>query len=180
MHKTQETVDYYVDTLSSTFKKFPPYVNEIFTIYPFNYQKIRSVDAAFDTDMQGADQKIMALQEQYARASEAERKTIALQLRGLKEDKEARKRQGYIAYLSKQNAQLAHVMTSLVQNKFNFAGLSTAEQQLLVTALVEHRIQDAITRKVPELLSLSEAALSQFVHDLFDLQKKEVTIPTRQ
>jgi len=48
----------------------------------------------------------------------------------------------------------------------------------LLDALVKHKLEDLIKRKAPELLSTDEDELRQFLDNLFDLRKTDVTVPT--
>jgi hypothetical protein len=104
---------------------------------------------------------------------------LRLQIIALKEKQKQRKWQAYIAFLRTKDPVVAAVFGQLVTNKFNFAVLLPDQQQLLVNVLVKHRLEDTIKNKVPELLSVTEEELTQFVNDLFDLNKMEITIPTR-
>lgn len=99
VQQTQETIEHYIDTLSDTFTKFPPYVNDIFQIYPFQDGEISAVDTSFHADMQSIDVQVAALQKQYPDVSDEERKKIRNQLHVLKTKKEERRWQAYIAFL---------------------------------------------------------------------------------
>jgi len=176
---TQETIDYYLDSMASTFKEFPPYVNEICKIYPFNDKQVSLVDSAFHADIQHIDEELINVQNAYAQAKDDERNQLRKKIRQLKEAREHRRWQAYIAFLKTKNVWLAEVFQQLVANNFDFSQLSVNQQQLLVDVLVKEKLKDTIKHKVPELLSVTEEELSQFVADLFDLQKMDITIPTR-
>ena len=67
----------------------------------------------------------------------------------------------------------------MVGSKFDFSVLSSDQQQLILNVLIKNRLEDSIKNKVPELLSVKEEELTQFVHDLFDLKKMDLVIPTK-
>ena len=78
------------------------------------------------------------------------------------------------------NAALADIFAQLVASKFDFSVLGADQQQVILDVLVKDKLEDTIKNKVPELLSVSEEDITQFVHDLFDLKKMDITLPTRQ
>lgn len=166
--------------MGNTFKEFPPYVNEILKIYPFNAKIINTIDTSFDTDFADINAQISECENQYiAAATDEERMKLREKKNALKQEREQRRRQAYIAFLRTKDAALADVFTQLVASKFNFAVLSADHQQLLVDVLIKHKLEDAYKNKVPELLSVTEKDLTQFVNDLFDLKKMDLIIPTK-
>jgi len=179
VQKTQETIDTYVSTIGDAFKKFPPYVNEILNIYPFPTATIETIDPLFSSDILHLEEKILELKQQHDLSPEAEKVALRKKMKALKQEIEARKRAAYIAFLKTKNASLADVFAQLVASKFDFAVLSSDQQQILVSTLIEDKIKDTIKNKVPELLSVSEEELTQFVHDLFDLKKMDILMPTK-
>jgi hypothetical protein len=54
-----------------------------------------------------------------------------------------------------------------------------SKQQHIVDVLIKDKLEDTIKNKIPELLSVAEEDITQFVHDLFDLKKMELILPTR-
>jgi len=176
---TQETIDHYLDAMVSTFKEFPPYVNEICKMYPFNDKEVSLVDTAFHTDIQGIDEELINVQNAYAHAQDEERKQLKKKMRELKEAKERRRWQAYIAFLKTKDLWLGEAFDQLVAHNFDFSQLTLEQQQSLVNILVKEKLHDTIKHKVPELLSVTEEELTQFVTDLFDLQKMDISIPTR-
>ncbi|MEI7919471.1 MAG: hypothetical protein WCH65_04675 [bacterium] len=180
VEKTQTSIDHYVDAIGTTFKQFPPYVDQILTTYPFNANEIGRVDASFVADLHTIDTSLADLQDRYASASEEDKKSLREQIKVSKQQRETRRWNAYIAFLRTKNAGLADVFSQLVATKFDFSMLSASDQQVIVDVLVKDKLQDTIKNKVPELLSVSEEDITQFVHDLFDLSKMDITIPTRQ
>ena len=180
VQENQETIATYVTAIGDTFKKFPSYVDDIFKIYPFNSKDIALVDPAFSSDFLHLEQEIVACNEQFTTSSsEEEKKELRKKMKALKQQKEQRRWDAYIAFLRSKNAALADVFAQLVASNFDFSVLSPDQQQTLVSALIEDQIKDTIKNKVPELLSLSEKDLTQFVHDLFDLKKMDMIVPTK-
>lgn len=165
--------------MRTTFKEFPPYVNEILNIYPFNDKIIQTIDTTLHSDLQLIDDQILAAQEHYVAATDAERKEFKKKIHDLKQQREHRKRQAYISFLQSKEPSLASIFSVLVKSKFDFSLLSLDQQQTLVNTLVKHKLEETIKNKVPEILSTTEEELTQFVNDLFDLTKMDLTIPTR-
>ncbi|MCX6823849.1 MAG: hypothetical protein NT085_01880 [candidate division SR1 bacterium] len=182
VQKTQETIDHYVTVMGDTFKQFPPYLNDILQMeeYRFNAKHISAVDPSFDADMHDIEDQIVDLDVQFKSAPTNEKKNeLREKIKALRLQKEQRKWQAYIAFLRTKNAPLAEVFAQLVGSKFDFSVLSPDHQQLLIDVLIKNKLEDTIKNKVPELLSVKEEELTQFVHDLFDLKKMDLTIPTR-
>ncbi len=177
--KTDESIDHYLGAMVNTFNQFPPYVNEILKIYPFNDKFIAPLDPSFHADLQQIDDQILVLQNQFASGSDTERSQLRAKIKQLKQEKEYRRRQAYILFLETKAPSLADIFIQLVANKFDFSVLSSDKQQVLIDTLVKNTLQDTIKNKVPGLLSVTEEELTQFVHDLFDLKKMNLTIPTR-
>lgn len=180
VERTQQTVDRYLKNIATIFKEFPPYINEITKIYPFNHEDVARVDLSFSSDIQAFDTHITDLETQYLQASPTEKKQLRQKIRDIQQQKELRKWQAYTEFLSTQHPQLGIIFTQLVDHKFDFSVLSLADQQVLVTVLVEHKLKDALRTKMPELLDVDAEDLSLFFHDLFDLSKMTLALPTRQ
>jgi len=180
VQKQNAAIDHYIDAMSDTFKEFPPYVNEIFTIYPFNAKHLALVDPVFEADLETIEYEFIELNKQYeAAATEEEKKKVRQQIREIEAKKEERKWQAYITFLHSKEPSLWDVFHSLVQSKFNFASLSKEQQQVLIDTLVKHKLQDTIQNKVPDLLDIDKQKLSDFVHTLFDMDAMDITIPTK-
>ena len=179
VQKTQDTIDHYVTEMGNTFKQFPPYVNDVLSIYPFNDKIISGIDTSFHSDLDHIDTQFIDLNSQYAAATDEEKKTLRIKMKALKQQREQRRWQAYIAFLRTKDAALADVFAQLVGSKFDFSVLSPDQQQLILNVLVKNRLEDSIKNKIPELLSVKEEELTQFVHDLFDLKKMDLVIPTK-
>ncbi|MEI7557332.1 MAG: hypothetical protein WCJ45_00285 [bacterium] len=93
---------------------------------------------------------------------------------------EQRKWQAYIAFLKTKDTLLADSFAALVASKFNFSLLAPDQKQHLIDVLVKEKLEDTIINKVPELLDVQKDDLKQFVKDLFNLDKMDLTIPTKQ
>lgn len=181
VQKTQETIDHYITALGDTFKQFPPYINTILEIYPFNDKLVAADDTSFHADLERIDMQVVDLNARILTISdEGERKSIRDQIRVLKQQREQRKRQAYIHFMRSKDMSLADIFAQLVANGFSFPVLSQDQQQYILDVLIKHKLEDTIKNKVPELLDVKEEELTNFVDDLFNLQKMDVTIPTRQ
>lgn len=179
VQKKQETIDTYIGNIGQTFVKFPPYIHSVFDIYPFNALYISALDTSFSSDITSFDDKISSIEKTIVAASEENRVRLRQQRDELIRKKEERKWQWYIAFLRSKDQWLSDVFAVLVASRFDFSLLSLDQQQVLTDVLVKHQLEDTIKNKVPELLSVSEEEITQFVHDLFDLNKMELEIPTR-
>jgi len=166
--------------MCDTFKKFPPYVNEILNIYPFNDKNIVIADTSFHADLQLIDDQILVAQKQFnVSTTDTERKELRIKMKKLKQQIEERRWQAYVAFLKTKDQSLGDIFAQLVASKFNFSVLSAPQQQILVNALVKNKLKDTIKNKVPEFLDVGEDDLIQFITDLFDLKKMDIVIPTR-
>jgi hypothetical protein len=181
VQNTQKAIEHYVEGIGNTFKEFPPYVNDILNmdIYRFNDKVINTIDVNFHSDVEHINLQITELNNQYATADDAMKKELRAKLKSLKQQKEIRRWQAYIAFLRTKEPVLADVFTQLVANKFDFSVLSVAHQQSIIDILIKNKLEDSIKNKVPELLEVKEEEIAQFVRDLFDLKKMDITIPTR-
>jgi hypothetical protein len=167
--------------IANTFREFPPYVNDILNIdaYRFNDKNISIIDDTYHSDIEYINTQIVDLNDKLTTASDTERQELRKKIKVLKQEIEERKWIAYIHFLRTKNPDLADVFSQLVRSKFNFSTLSADQQQLLVNVLVKNKLEDSIKNKVPELLAVTEEDLTQFVDDLFDLKKMDLTIPTR-
>lgn len=179
VEKHQDIIDHYLLAMGTAFKKFPPYVNEILNIYPFNDKQLTFIDASYHDDLEAIDNQILSLQEGYEDMDDKEKNSTRKKIKDLKQQREQRKRQAYIAFLRTKEPSLADIFNQLVASKFDFSTLPTDQQQLLVDTLVKNKLEDTIKNKVPELLSVDDEWFSQFIRDLFDLKKMDITVPTQ-
>ena len=179
VEKTQKSIDHYIESIGTTFKQFPPYVDQILTIYPFNTKIVDAIDPSFSTEIQTIDVQMVALQQQYSSASDEEKSSLRMKMKLIKQQREYRRWQAYILFLRTQDAPLADVFAQLVASTFDFSVLSPDQQQIMVNVLVKHTFEDTIKNKIPELLSVDKADMTQFVDDFFDLKKKDIVIPTK-
>jgi hypothetical protein len=179
VQKNQDTIDQYITAMGETFKQFPPYVHAILEVYPFNDKHISVVDTSFHADMHAIEDQIVDLDAQFKTAPDEKKQEFRDKIKALRQQREHRRWQAYIAFLRTKDAALADVFAQLVGSKFDFSVLSADQQQRILNVLVKNKLEDSIKNKVPELLDVKEEELTQFVHDLFDLKKMELTIPTR-
>ena len=62
--------------MNDTFKEFPPYVNDILSIYQFNDKTISTIDTSFHHDLEYIDAQINDFNAQYTVAPATERKEL--------------------------------------------------------------------------------------------------------
>lgn len=173
--KKQGTIDHYIAEMNTTFKEFPPYIHDILKIYPYN----AALDPLLNADLERIQTQISELDAQYSTASDDKRKELGTKIKALKQEKNNRKWQVYITFLKTKDAALADVFAQLVTSNFDFSTLSPDQQQLIINVLVKNKLEDTIKNKLPDLLSVKEDELTQFIHDLFDLKKMDISIPTK-
>lgn len=179
VQKNKENIDSYVVAMGETFKQFPPYVNTILEVYPFNDTVISAIDTSFHADMHAIEDQIVDLDAQFKTAPDEKKQEFRDKIKALRQQREHRRWVAYIAFLRTKDAGLADVFTQLVGSKFDFSVLSQDHQQLILNVLIKNKLEDSIKNKIPEILDVKEEELTQFVQDLFDLKKMDLTIPTR-
>jgi hypothetical protein len=156
-------------------------VNAIFTLYPYHDAEVFAAAPSLHQQLDAIDAQISEKETGIANAaSDEERARLQKEKKALTQQREKIKREAYVAYLATKDASLSTIIKKLVDTNFDFSQLSPADQQLLVNVLVKHKLKDLISNKAPELLLVDEAALTQFVDDLFDLQKMDLVLPTRE
>ena len=171
----QKTIDYYADTIVDAMKWFPPYVNEIFKLYPFD----TNLDPQLSGKLWAIDTKIGETENKIAEWTPDETKILLrAEIKTLKEQREKIRWDAYATQLDMKDKSLAGAIRTLVDSKFDFSQLHMGQQQALLDVLVKHKLEDIIKRKAPELLSTDEDELKTFLDDLFDLRKTDVSIPT--
>lgn len=180
VRSTSAAVEKYVDNITDAFVQFPPYVNQIFSKYPYNPRNISTVDPDFDKEISAFDSQINTLESQIATEKNKEKKKELQKKKAeLKKQKEMRKRQAYTKWLESKNSKLSAVIAKLVHNNFDFNKLDSVQQQEIINILVQSKLDDLTKNKVPELLKIDQVDFSKFVKDLFDLNKKQILIPTK-
>lgn len=157
-------------------------MNEIFKLYPYQDAQITTVNPALNSQLQDLDAQISQIEMSIADAqtSTEEKNRLRKKRKELRQERELIKWKAYIKYLATKEQSLATVMSKVVDAHFDMEQLSLADQQVILNHLVKHKLQDLIQHKAPELLNIDAEYLQQFVDDLFDLQKMEIKIPTRE
>ena len=185
---SQELVQHYFGVMSDAIKSFPPYVNAIYKLYPYDDILIQKASPTLHLNLQEVDAQLTSLGKELGADIDGkikpipEEKKIRLreEMEILRKKREDIKWRAYLAYLATQDFELASAMQKVYEAKFDFSRLSVADQQVILTVLVRHKMEDIIKNKAPELLQVDPNGLKQFVSDLFDLQKKDLILPTTQ
>ena len=182
IQETQQTIDYYTDVIIGSIRSFPPYVNEIFKIYPHDEASLLAVEPSLTSDLADVDKKIAEKETQVINSTNTDETKMMIRsdIRKLQDQREALRWNAYIKLLAQKDESLASAMQTLVDNKFDFSKLNITGQQVLINVLVKNKLEDLIKNKAPDLLSADEDDMRQFVEDLFDLQKMDVSIPTNE
>jgi len=133
------------------------------------------------SSIDGIDNKISKIEDNIIKEKDPKKKSeLKKEKEKLRQEKEKIKWDAYIKFLASKDAKLSHIVAKLVDSKFGFALLDQAEKQYIINFLVKDKLQDLIANKVPELLDIEADKLKNFVDDLFDLNKKDLIIPSRE
>lgn len=60
--ETQETIDHYFGVITSTLKDFPPYVNTLFTLYPYHSAEVDTLNPSLQPKLRTLDEEIAVLE----------------------------------------------------------------------------------------------------------------------
>lgn len=85
--------------------------------------------------------------------------------------------EAYTWLVKSKNLKLWDILFKLFQNKFDFSKLDKEEQNELLHESVKSRVEEYKKEWLSELIGIDENNLDNFIKDLFDLDKKEITIP---
>jgi hypothetical protein len=157
-------------------------MNEIFKLYPYDDSRISLTEPAVTSQLQDVDTQISQIELSIAHEQTSKEEKIHLRKKRkeLRQERELIKWNAYISYLATKDPSLSAVMGKVVTAHFDMGQLSLVDQQVILNHLVKHKLQDLIQHKAPELLDIDAESLQQFVEDLFDLQKMELMIPTKE
>ena len=97
-----------IEHIANTFKAFPPYLNELFVLYPYNHQKICESDTSFESKYTTQSSKIQALESKLtdSKTPEEERESIREEIKKQQKVLETIKREGYANAITKAEPQL--------------------------------------------------------------------------
>ena len=178
INKSNTIVDMQIENIGDVFNGFPPYVNELFKDYSYNPDKIKNVDATFEADINKLDKQIADLEiDAQKLSSDEEKDVIFTKIKAIREEKNTRKRIWYSKLIESENPKLWKVVGKLISNKFNLSALEKSEQQILTDELVKSKLQSVIKEWTAEVLGIDEDRFMNNIKNIFDLSKKEVTIP---
>jgi len=178
----KEVIEKHIWNIADTFKWFPPYINELFKTYPYNSSKIDNLDSGFTTAFNKQTKKISEIEDQITNweTDEKERSKLYKKLETEKENLKTIKRSWYANYIKSINPKLWNSIESLIESDFDISLLSIENQQEILNTIVKDKLEDTIQNKVPDLLDIDKDEYKQFMLDIFDLSKNDITIPTRQ
>jgi hypothetical protein len=125
MQSTQKAIDYYSDVIIDSLRSFPPYVNEIFKMYPHDETSLLVADPSLTGKLADVDNQIAEKEHKIIDGTTTAETKMRLRedIGKLKEGREKMRWEAYIKFLNGKDKQLADVMNILVENKFNFGSL---------------------------------------------------------
>ena len=155
--QSQGMVDHYFQICGDAIKRFPPYANHIYELYPYDDAEIIKVSPHLHAQLHGIEQDISQLESQLVSSSEEKRLALRADLKKLHQQREDMKWRAYLDYLASKDADLGRGMRQLYAVDFDFSRMSVLDQQALLSILVEHSLHDLIKNKAPELLGVDPA-----------------------
>lgn len=90
-----------VENIADTFRQFPPYINEIFAVYPYDYNEIVKSDTEFSEKYNKASEEIKSIEDEIAKETtpEEKRKSLREELKKKSQTLNIIKRNGYAKYI---------------------------------------------------------------------------------
>lgn len=84
----------------------------------------------------------------------------------------------YIQLIKRKNNNLWDILSKLFQNNFDFGKLSNEDQNNFLKESVSARLESLKANNIADLLEIDQGAFDKFVKDIFDLNQKEIIIPS--
>lgn len=178
IRENKSLLDKGLESISSTFKEFPPYLDVLLRKYPFNEQQVQGADPSYVSKKEAILSKFQDIEDKKkrgildAKKYASEKKDVERSLRGLHWH-------GYSAVLGQTDPELGRALQGLVDVQFVMDKLDRSHKQTLVNRLVKLGISDALRANIPNMFELSEDSFSRFVEDFFDFSKDSVDIQTK-
>ena len=185
VNKRNTIADMQIKNIAEIFYGFPPYLNDTFDKYPYDEAEIKKADHTFTADIDKYNTQIATLNDELQKMEEQgiadtdeQKKACVEKIKAAKQERDTRKRQGYATYLAQQNAELGAAMQELISSKFDVAKLSKHHQQAILDVLVKDKLEKIIREGTAEALGIDETRFLELMREFFDLEKKEITIPS--
>lgn len=176
--KTNSFVETQIENIGEVFKWFPPYINEIFKKYEFNEDRLQKENPKFANTMNRLNEEINALEKQdNTIASWTERKEVFAKIKALKKEKNLARWKEYARDISNKNPKIGNAVAVLIDNNFDVSKLDKGNQQILLDDLVKDKVDKLLAEGTAASLGIDEQRFAERMKDLFDLSKKELTIP---
>jgi len=175
--ETNSLIDEKLKYIHNTFADFPPYMNEILKIYPYEVKDLQvgsSEIINLQTEINNILKKINS-----EKLSEDEKIKLKTELKNHQENLDWLLWSRYVESIEKTNKPVSDILKKLNQNNFNLSLLTKGEQQILLNLLVENKLDESVQNQIPELFGTYWDDFKEFVKDLFDLDKNKVVMPTQ-
>lgn len=175
-------IEHHLQQVGNEFKAFPPYFNEILNIYPYNHEKVINQQSTHKTEYTKQSETLAEKEKELEKTdiSEEQKETIRKEIFEIKDKLNETKRKAYADYIKTQDKDLGNIISTLVDSRFDISKLSKENQQKILDTLVNSKLWDSIKNKIPNILWIDNNEYEKFIKNLFDLNQKEITIPTNQ
>jgi hypothetical protein len=171
-------VETQIENIGEVFKGFPPYINEIFKKYEFNEDRLQKENPTFANTMNRLDGEIKALEKQDETITPSkEKKELFAKIKALKKEKNLTRWKEYARDISSKNPKIGATVSILIDNNFDVSKLDKANQQALLDDIVQDKLDKLLVDGTAKSLGVDEQKFEELMKDLFDLNKKQLTIP---
>ncbi|MEI6425778.1 MAG: hypothetical protein WCO66_00325 [Candidatus Absconditabacteria bacterium] len=179
LNKKNIIIEEQLKNVGEVFTGFPPYLNDVFSKYPYNENQIKTSDASFSSDIQKIDEKIQTLEESTKSLNTDEEKTpIFDKIKVFKKERNTRKWIAYAKHIATQNKELGNAIEKLVHNNFDTSKIEKGDQKIILNSLVTKKLEEISKNGTAEALGIDKDRFTDMMKDLFDMDKKEITIPS--
>ena len=185
VNKKNTVAEIQIQNVAEVFKGFPPYLNDVFKKYAYTDDEIKKHDSWFEKDITDLNTQIWALEKSLKDLDEKnipddneQKISYVKQIKQLRKEKDLRKRKWYAKAIASQNSELGKSLEKLIDTKFDVSKLTKAEQQVFLDDLVENKLKKLLAEWAGEALGVDEERFLEIIKDFFDLNKKELTIPS--
>ncbi len=174
--------------IGKEFKQFPPYFNQLFAIYPYKHKNVIEGQITFKNEYNDKEKFLQEKENilsqpkpesEKEKTAEQRRNEIHQEILKIKEELNTIKRKAYAAYIETKNPWLGTTVNTLIDHKFDMNAINKSDQQKIVNILVEKKLNDSIENQIPNVLWIDAIEYKTFVKNLFDLNQKDIVIPTQ-
>lgn len=179
--ETGAYVAHHLEQIGKEFKAFPPYFNELLNIYPYKQQTVIEQQPIYKAEYNKQENLLTEIEKEFEKPnlSEQQKQDIHKQIFDQKNKLNNIKWAAYAEYIKTQNPEIWNIISQLIDNNFNIKKLWKSDQQKILNILVSSKLDDSIKNQIPNVLWTDPKEYETFVKNLFDLNQKEISIPTQ-